>query len=109
LAAVLATINSGYKKTGYRLLLEPQKGGGWTPRKLSTFSPKILSGISSLPQVTRSRCIPISMERMLPGDRVDEIDEFIIEPEARELFRRASLWAMQNMEQLRTARPAAPA
>jgi hypothetical protein len=68
----------------------------------------MLSGISSLPAVTLSRCIPITMERMLPGDRVEEIDEFIIEPEAQALFRRANVWASKNLSQLRSARPAAP-
>jgi putative DNA primase/helicase len=108
LAAVLATINSGYKKSGYRLILEPKKGGGWVTKKLSTYSAKVLSGISSLPAVTLSRCIPITMERMLPRDRVAEIDEFIIEPEAAKLFDRAKLWAQQNKKQLRDARPDAP-
>jgi hypothetical protein len=108
LAAVLATINSGYKKSGYRLVLEPAKGGGWTPRRLSTFSPKMLSGISSLPAVTLSRCIPITMERMLPDDRVAEIDEFILEPEAAALFTRARKWTEKNGKQLREARPDAP-
>jgi hypothetical protein len=108
LAAVLATINSGYKKSGYRLLLEPVKGGGWKPKKLSTFCPKILCGINSLPKVTRSRCIPIAMERMLPGDRVHDVDEFITEPEARKLFHRAKDWAAQNLEKLRKARPDSP-
>ena len=109
LAAVLATINSGYKKSGYRLVLEPEKGGGWKPRRLSTFSPKMLSGISTLPAVTLSRCIPVSMERMLPGDRVAEIDEFIIEPEAEKLSGRAKKWADKNGKLLREARPDAPA
>src|SRR5579864_1204282 len=68
----------------------------------------MLSGISSLPAVTLSRCIPITMERMLPGDRVEEIDEFIIEPEAKALFHKASAWASKNLSQLRAARPAAP-
>ena len=108
LAAVIATINSGYKKSGCRVISEPQKGGGWAPRKLSTFSPKMLSGISCLPAVTLSRCIPITMERMLPQDRVEEIDEFIIEPEAEKLFTRAKLWAEKNEKRLRDARPDAP-
>ena len=107
LAAVLATINSGYKKSGYRLISE-QKGRSWVPRKLSTYCPKILSGISSLPAVTLSRCIPINMERMLPDDRVAEIDEFIIEPEAEKLRTLARQWASQNQERLRSARPDAP-
>jgi len=77
LAAIKATVNSGYKKSGSRSILEPIKGGGWVCKNLSTFCPKILSGISGLPEATKSRCIPIEMERMLPGDRVHDLDEYI--------------------------------
>jgi len=107
--AIFATINSGYKDSGYRLILEPEKGGGWKPKKLSTFSPKMLGGISSLPPDTLSRCIPFEMERMLPNDRVAEIDEFITEPEGQKLCDRAQKCARENHKQLRDARPDAPA
>jgi len=107
-AAVLAMVNSGYKKSGYRLVNLPQKGQEWKPGKQSTFSPKMLSGISILPPATQSRCIPIAMERMLPGDRVAETDEYITEPEARELFDRAERWAEASKERLRLLRPDSP-
>jgi Protein of unknown function (DUF3631) len=109
LAAIKATINSGYKRSGNRSILEPVKGGGWTCKSLSTFCPKILSGISGLPDATKSRCIPIEMERMLPGDRVADLDEYIIEPEANALYARAHDWASHNLKRLRDARPTAPA
>jgi hypothetical protein len=108
LAAIKATINSGYKKSGKRTILEPVKGGGWVAKDLSTFCPKILSGISGLPDATKSRCIPIEMERMLPGDRVDDLDEYIIEPEAGALHGRAHDWATHNLKRLKDARPTAP-
>jgi hypothetical protein len=108
LAAIKATINSGYKRSGNRSILEPVKGGGWTCKNLSTFCPKILSGISGLPEATKSRCIPIEMERMLPGDRVNDLDEYIIEPEAGALYARAHDWASHNLKRLRDARPTAP-
>ena len=108
LASVLATINSGYKASGSRSILEPSKGGGWVCKNLSTFCPKVLSGISGLAPTTKSRCIPIAMERMLPSDRVVEIDEYVIEPEGRALYNRCQDWAGQNLKKLRDARPAAP-
>jgi hypothetical protein len=108
LAAVLQTINSGYKKGGRRYILEPTKGGGWQPKALSTFCPKILCGISSLPATTRSRCIPIQMERLAPGDRVSDPDEYTIEPQAADLKKRAVAWAAQHLKELTHARPATP-
>jgi|ERR1019366_5469469 hypothetical protein len=107
-AAVMAVINSGYKKSGCRDILVPCKGG-WEAKALSTFCPKVLAGISDLPADTTSRCIPIAMERMFHEDRVQEIDEYITGPRANELFNRAADWAKPNLKRLRDARPDAPA
>ena len=105
----MQTVNSGYKKSGNRLVLEPSKDGrGWVTRKLNTFCPKVLSGISRLPPATASRCFPIEMQRMMPTDRVQEKHEYITEPEARALFRRCQAWAKTNLKALRDARPDAP-
>jgi hypothetical protein len=108
LAAILATVNSGYKKSGCRYILEPIKGGGWQRKKLSTFCPKILSGISSLPATTKTRCVPWPMERLAPGDHVSDPDEYIIEPQAAKLFARAARWAAQHRDQIAAARPDSP-
>ena len=108
LAAILATVNSGYKKSGRRYILEPTKGGGWQRKKLSTFCPKILSGISSLPTTTKTRCIPIHMERLAPGDHVSDPDEYIIEPQAAKLKAAARAWAEQHLDELTLARPDSP-
>jgi hypothetical protein len=111
LAAIMQTINSGYKKSGNRLVPEPSKDGGrgWVTRKLNTFCPKVLSGISGLPLATASRCIPIDMQRMLPTDRVKEKHEYITEPEAKVLFQRCQVWGKANLKALSDARPDAPA
>jgi hypothetical protein len=108
LAAILATVNSGYKKSGCRYILEPVKGGGWQRKKVSTFCPKILSGISSLPATTKTRCIPMYMERLAPGDKVADPDEYIIEPQAAALKARAESWAVRHLDQLAVARPDSP-
>jgi len=107
-AAIMPIVNSGYKKSGFRIVVEDSKKEGKKVRKMPTFCAKMLAGISNLPPDTASRCIPIWMERMLPGDRVAEIDEYIIEPEAQKLYGRAQRWARQNLKQLRDARPDAP-
>jgi hypothetical protein len=107
-AAILQTVNSGYRKSGTRLVLERGEGG-WVPKKLSTFCPKVLSGISGLPPATSSRCITITMMRMMPDDRVDEIDEYVTEPAATELFNRCVEWGKVHLNRLRDSRPSAPA
>jgi hypothetical protein len=108
LAAVLATVNSGYKASGCRYILEPTKGGGWHKKKLSTYCPKILAGISSLPPSTKTRCVPINMERLAPGDSVEDPDEYVIEPEAQKLKTAAAGWAQQHLAELAVARPDSP-
>jgi len=106
--AVMSVINSGYKKSGKRIVNQPVKGGGWEAKELSTFCPKILASISDLPPDTQSRCTPIRMERLAHGERVAEIDEYITEPEANALFGRAQDWAKLHLKELRDARPDAP-
>jgi len=108
LASVTATLNSGYKKSGNRLILEPDGGGGWVVKRLSTYCPKIISGIGSVPDQTESRSIPVRMERLAPGDKVDDPDEYITEPQAAELKSRADAWARQHLDALRKARPDSP-
>jgi hypothetical protein len=104
LALVMGAINSGYRKSGKRLVLVPVKGG-WESKSLSVFCPKVLSGISGLPAITASRCIPINMQRMKRNDHVTDIDEYITEPEANELSERCETWARTHLKRLRDARP----
>jgi hypothetical protein len=93
LAAIMATLNSGYKKSGRRTILVQVKGRDWEPKHLSTFCPKMLASIGKLPAAARSRSIPVRMERLAPGEHVHDVDEYIIEPEANRLFSRAQDWA----------------
>jgi hypothetical protein len=106
-AAIMATINSGYKRSGCRVVLIA-KGKEWEPKRLSTFCPKMLASIGNLPAAAASRSIPIRMERLAPGESVAEIDEYITEPEARDLFDRAQAWADLYQAGLRDARPICP-
>lgn len=107
-AAVMATINSGYKKSGRRTILVQTKGKDWEPKHFSTFCAKALSGIANLDPATQSRCIPIRMDRLSPNEKVQDIDEYVTEPEANSIFGRAEEWAKQNLVRLRDARPSAP-
>jgi hypothetical protein len=106
-SAIMATINSGYKRSGCRVVLVV-KGKEWEPKRLSTFCPKMLASIGKLPAAATSRSIPIRMERLAPGETVAEIDEYITEPEARDLFERAQTWADLHRAGLRDARPICP-
>lgn len=107
LAAIMATINSGYKQSGCRIVLV-QKGKKWEPKRLSTFCSKMLASIGKLPSAAASRSIEIRMERLGPGESVQEFDEFITEPEASALFLRAQDWARAHLQELRDARPSCP-
>jgi hypothetical protein len=104
LSLIMGAINAGYRKSGKRLVSVPVKGG-WESKSLSVFCPKVLSGISGLPAITASRCIPINMQRMKLGDRVTDIDEYRTEPEANELSGRCEAWSKAHLKRLRDARP----
>jgi len=54
LAAIMATINSGYKKSGCRVVLV-QKRNEWEPKRLSTFCAKMLASIGKLPSAAAAQ------------------------------------------------------
>ena len=107
LAAIMATINSGYKRSGCRIVLV-QKGKDWEPKRLSTFCPKMLASIGNLPSAAASRSIEIRMTRLGPGESVQDVDELVTEPEANVLFLRAQDWGRVHLGELRDARPSCP-
>jgi uncharacterized protein DUF3631 len=55
-----------------------------------------------------TRCIEINMERLRPGEHVQDFDELIVEPRAAKLKERCARWAEQNISGLLQARPESP-
>ena len=69
--ALLAMLNSGYKRGSFSGKMEPKKPNGWVRVRLESYSPKVLAGIDTLPATLSTRCIPIIMARSINKEVVN--------------------------------------
>jgi len=90
---LLAVINSGYKVGGSRPVSIPDGDGGWTVKKMSTFSPIVMAGNApALPADTLSRTVRVLLLPDEHGD-VDESDWEVIDGPTRGLGDELAAWA----------------
>jgi hypothetical protein len=86
----LAILNCGYKRgaTVYRC-------GGPNRDRLDSFAvfcPKAFAGIGELPDTTQDRCVPIRLERQIPGQRRRFLEDHV-EREMTPIRERLAEWA----------------
>jgi hypothetical protein len=101
-------MNSGFNRAGaWYVMNVPLPGGGYEPRRFSTWAPQLLAGIGVLPDTVRDRSIEIEMVRKLTGEKVrrlrnkDGADLAV-------LAQKSARWAKDNLERLRDANPESP-
>jgi putative DNA primase/helicase len=83
------------------------EGEDHEPRLFSTWAPKVLALIGTLPDTLQDRSINIPMRRKLPGERVERLR--LGQGEEFETLRRyAARWAQDNLAELRAADPDIP-
>jgi Protein of unknown function (DUF3631) len=99
-------LNSGHTRdTAFIIRCE---GEDHAPKEFSTWAPKAIALIGKLPSTIQDRAVVLAMKRKKPGERVtklrgrEDADHFLA------LRRKASRWTEDNLETLRTARPALP-
>lgn len=103
-----ATLNTGYKFGGYRLVSVKRPGGDWEAEQLPTYAPVAMAGNNpQLPDDTRSRCITIRLLKDTQG-RVQESDWEFIEPDANDLRERIKQQVEVVQDLARTIRPNLP-
>src|SRR5215469_1794921 len=101
-------INSSFDRKGAWFVMNvPLPGGGYEPRKFSTYTPLVLSGIGYLPETVRDRAIAIEMRRKRKGEKVARLRRRDGKSLA-ELARKAARWARDNMTDLAAAEPEMP-
>lgn len=76
--------------------------------EFSTFCPKVLAGIGTLPDTVADRSIPIRLERKTRDDQVARFIRREVQPHAETLFERIETWADKNAAGLEGAVPAMP-
>jgi Protein of unknown function (DUF3631)/Domain of unknown function (DUF3854) len=104
--ALRGVLNTGYRRGGAASLCVGQ-GSGITFKDFSTFSPKAIAGIGSLPDTVRDRSIPIRLKRARRG-QVERFREREAEREGRIIAEKLSAWCAARLEGLRGATPAIP-
>lgn len=83
-------LNGGYKRGGK---IGTRFRG--VPADINTFGPKIFAYNAELPHDLQSRCIPINLQRLLPGEEVAEFQERISIPEAAPIREILAAWAKE--------------
>ena len=106
--ALLAIINSGYRRGGQRPVLVPSKEEGWVEHEMSTYCPIAIAGNApNLPDDTLQRCIRVLLFQDL-DETVEESDWELIEDDVQALAGRIEVWADEVRETIRTTRPPLP-
>ena len=77
-------------------------------KDFSTFCPKAIAGIGTLPDTVADRSIPIRLKRAAPGEVVERFRRRDVESETATLREMVSRWGLPVEESLREARPELP-
>jgi hypothetical protein len=103
-----AILNTGFLRDGTSSLNQPIGKSGWEPIDLSTFCPKAIAGIGSLPDTVMDRSIKIEMQRKPRTDQVERLRSRLIGDICRPLRVAAAAWASQHIDALTGAQPPLP-
>jgi putative DNA primase/helicase len=99
-------LNSGHTRdTAFIIRCE---GADHAPKEFGTWAPKAIALIGKPPGTIQDRAVVLPMKRKKPGERVTKLRGREDADHFPALRRKASRWNEDNLERLRTARPALP-
>ena len=104
-SAMHGMLNAGHRRSGSFAMRTV--GDDHEPRQFSVWGPKAVALIGRLPSTLNDRSIEIRMRRRQPDEKIESL-RFDREGQFEPLRRRSWTWAQDNLEQLRSARPAIP-
>jgi Protein of unknown function (DUF3631) len=102
-----AVLNTGYRRGGCTSLCVG-KGAEISYKDFSTFCPKAIAGIGTLPDTIADRSIPIRLKRRTRSEQIERFRFRNAEKEACTLKRELKSWAARWHARLRDARPSLP-
>jgi hypothetical protein len=105
--ALRGILNTGYVIGGSASCCVGQ-GAAIGFKDFSTFCPKAIAGIGSLPDTVADRSVPIRLKRAAPGEAVARFRRRDVESETAILRGVVSRWCLSIEESLREARPELP-
>jgi len=101
-------LNSGHTKAAAFVVRIEKIGDNHEPARFSTWGPKALAMIGTLPGTIQDRSVVVSLRRKTPGESVARINHDF-ETECLDIRRRCRRWADDNMDVLKGVRPDIPA
>jgi putative DNA primase/helicase len=101
-------INSGHSRSLAYVVRLVEVDGDFEPRKFSTWCPMATAGIGGLHGTIEDRSVIVELERKLPGETVECLDE-AARGRLRVLARKARRWVDDHWMTLTGAKPAVPA
>jgi putative DNA primase/helicase len=99
-------LNSGHLRGAAQVIRTV--GDDYEPRLFSTWCPKAIALIGSLPATLADRALLIPMRRRAPGEKVRRLRLDRLQDELAETRRRAARWAQDTVDALRLADPEIP-
>lgn len=99
-------LNSGHTRAG--AFVVRVEGDGHEPVKFSTWGPKAVAMIGTLPDTLQDRSVVVSLRRKAPDEMVSRI-AIDFENACNELRRACKRWADDHTERLKTIKPDIPA
>jgi hypothetical protein len=105
--ALRGVLNTGYRIRGATSGCVGQ-GANITYKDFSTFCPKAIAGLKTLPDTVADRSIPIRLKRARRGE-VARFREREAQREASDIAAKLGMWCAASVQELREARPEIPA
>ena len=105
--ALRGVLNTGHRRGGKASCCVGQ-GSAIGYKDFSTFCPKAIAGIGSLPDTVADRSIPIRLKRAARGEHVERFRRRDVENHATELRALLEAWSLTAIERLRNSRPILP-
>ena len=97
-------LNLGYRRSGV-VSCCVGKAEALEFHDFSSFCPKAIAGIGSLPDTVADRSFPIRLQRRAPHEKVENLRRSEIEPEAVSLRNQIAACASKTFETLKASRP----
>lgn len=105
---LVGILNSGHTKSAAFVIRLEKEGEKYFPKKYSTWCPKIIAGIGTLPDTLSDRAIEIPMRRKTAEEKIKSIRLSKLPKQLKPLREKILRWAQDNKNLIETAVPHAP-
>ena len=105
---LVGILNSGHTKSAAFVIRLEKEGEKYFPKKYSTWCPKIIAGIGTLPDTLSDRAIEIPMRRKTTEEKIKSIRLSKLPKQLKPLREKILRWTQDNKNLIETAVPHVP-